>query len=343
MRVLLVPFPGSWCIEGGHRTQQIQTARALRRAGVRVAIGEAELARSARFDIVHCFGDPRPVLDHGRLPGQVVVSPVHLPAAVELGPVRWRGGGWTWATSHLGHRARSVRHPDAQRRRRAEVRARLEAVARADVIVANSRAEARLLEDDAVRPMTAIRVAYSGVDQSFFDGSAERGRSILGDGPFVLCVARVEPIKNQLTLARAMRSVPRRLVLVGAVLPGNEGYLRACMAALPSMEHVPHVDRSLLPHVYAAADAHVLPSWYETTGLATLEALAAGTPCVAGRGPCVEDYFQGRVRLHRPGDERGLRASILDALGEARGRGRELAAQFTWERTAKELLDAYQS
>jgi glycosyltransferase involved in cell wall biosynthesis len=114
------------------------------------------------------------------------------------------------------------------------------------------------------------------------------------------------------------------------------------MAALPSLEHLSHVDRSLLPHLYAAADVHVLPSWYETTGLATLEALAAGTPCVAGRGPCVEDYFQGRVRLHRPGDERGLRASILGALGEARGLGRELAAQFTWERTAGELLDAYQ-
>jgi glycosyltransferase involved in cell wall biosynthesis len=342
MRVLLVPFPHSWRVEGGHRTQQMQSARALRRAGAQVAIGEVGLARSARFDVVHVFGDPRPLLDLGRPPGRVVVSPVHLPAAVELGPVRWRGGCRTWVMSHLGHRLRTLRHPGAQRRRWAEVRARLEAMARADVIVANSRAEARLVEDDAVGPMPAIRVAYSGVDQSFFAGSAARGRSMLGGDPFVLCVGRVEPIKNQLTLARAMRSVPRRLVLVGAVLPGNEGYLRACLATLPSLVHVPHVDRSLLPHLYAAADAHALPSWYETTGLATLEALAAGTPCVAGRGPCVEDYFDGRVRLHRPGDERGLRASILGALGEARGRGRELAARFNWERTAEELLDAYQ-
>jgi glycosyltransferase involved in cell wall biosynthesis len=341
MRVLLVPYPGTWRVEGGHRTQQIQTARALRGAGMRVAIGDVDLSRSTRFDVVHYFGDPRPMFDAGRPSGRVVVSPVYFPAWFELGPARWRGGVGAWALSHLRHRLRSARRPGARRRQRAEVRARLQALAQADVVVVNSYAEARLLEADAGGPVPTVRVAHSGVDPSFFSGSAERGRSIVGEEPFVLCVGRVEPRKNQLTLARAMRSIPRRLVLVGAVLPGNERYLRACTAALPSLLHLPHLDRSLLPHVYAAADAHVLPSWFETTGLATLEALAAGTPCVAGWGPCVEDYFGGAVRLHRPGNEQGLRASILGALGERRGHGRDLAARFTWERTAKELLDAY--
>jgi glycosyltransferase involved in cell wall biosynthesis len=342
MRVLLVPYPGTWRVEGGHRTQQIQTARALGTAGAQVAIGDIGLATSGRFDVVHFFGDPRPMLDAGRPRGRVVVSPVYFPAWFELGPTRWRGGLGAWLGSHLRHRLRSLRRPGARRRQRAEIHSRLQAVAQADVVVVNSQAEARLLEADASRSIPSIRVAHSGVDASFFTGSAERGRAILGEDAFVLCVGRVEPRKNQLTLARAMRSIPRRLVLVGAVLPGNERYLQACQAASPSLLHLPHLGRSLLPHVYAAADAHVLPSWYETTGLATLEALAAGTPCVAGQGPCVEDYFEGVVRLHRPGDERGLRANILAALGEPRGHGRELASRFTWRRTAEELLDAYQ-
>jgi glycosyltransferase involved in cell wall biosynthesis len=179
------------------------------------------------------------------------------------------------------------------------------------------------------------------VEPSFFAGSAERGRAILGNDPFVLCVARIEPLKNQLALVRAMRSIPRRLVLVGAVPAGHEAYFRACTTALPSLVHLPHVERKTLPHVYAAADVHVLPSWYETTGLATLEALAAGTPCVAGHSPCVEDYFSASARLHRPGDKRNLRANILAALNEPRGRGRALAASLTWDRTATEILDAY--
>lgn len=83
---------------------------------------------------------------------------------------------------------------------------------------------------------------------------------------------------------------------------------------------------------------------YETIGLVTLEALAAGTPC-RGSGPCVDDYFMGAagVWTHRPGNERGLRSSILAALNEPRGQGVQLAASFNWGRTAQELLDAYQS
>lgn len=342
MRVLLVPYPGTWGIEGGHKTQLFQTARALRSAGATVAVGDVGLARSSWFDVVHYFGDPRPLLSAGRPPGRFVVSPVYFPAWFEFGPLRWSGGCRTWVTAHLRHRLRSVKRPGRRRRQRAEVRARIRAMAEADVIVTNSRAETRLLEADAGGPLPEVRVAHNGVDPSFFGGSVERGRSILGQDPFVLCVGRIEPRKNQLTLAKAMRSVPRRLVLLGTVLPGNEGYLRACQEALPSLVHLSHVgDR--LPHVYAAADVHVLPSWYETTGLTTLEALAAGTPCVAGRGPCVDDYFAGAagVWLHRPGDRRGLRAGVLAALDAPRGQGRELAARYPWKRTAEELFDAY--
>jgi glycosyltransferase involved in cell wall biosynthesis len=344
MRVLLVPYPGTWRIEGGHKTQVFQTARALHGAGAEVAIGDVGLAGSSAADVVHYFGDPRPLLDVGRPAARFVVSPVYFPAWFEIGPNRWRGGHWAGAAAHIRHRLRSLRRPGMRRRQWADVHARLRAMAQADIIVTQSRAETRLLEADADGPLPDVRVAHNGVDPWFFDGSAVQGHSIVGDEPFVLSVGRIEPRKNQLTLARAMRSVPRRLVLVGAVLPGNESYLRACADALPSLVHVPHLDRRVLPHVYAATDVHVLPSWYETTGLATLEAMAAGAPCVAGLGPCVEDYFASAegVRLSRPGDERGLRASILDALDEPRGQGRKLAARFTWDRTARELLDAYQ-
>jgi glycosyltransferase involved in cell wall biosynthesis len=344
MRVLLVPYPETWRIEGGHKTQVFQTARALRGAGMQVAIGDVRLVESSAADVVHYFGDPRPLLDAGRPPGRFVVSPVYFPSWFEIGPHRWRGGRRAWAAAHVRHRLRALRRPGMRRRQWADLRARVRAMAEADVIVTQSRAETRLLKADAPGPLPDVRVAHNGVDPWFFDGSAAQGRSIVGDEPFVLSVGRIEPRKNQLTLARAMRSIPRRLILVGALLPGNERYLRACTDALASLVHLPHLDRRLLPHVYAAADVHVLPSWYETTGLATLEAMAAGAPCVAGLGPCVEDYFAGAngVRLSRPDDERGLRASILAALDEPRGRGRELAARFTWDRTAQELLDAYQ-
>jgi len=341
MRVLLVPFPDSWRVEGGHRMQQVQTASALRRAGVGVAIGDLELAFSAGFDIVHYFGDPRPLLRMGQPSGRLVVSPVYFPATFELGPTFREGGRGPVIRAVARHWARSVRHPFKGRHHRGNFQDRIAALATADLIVTNSRAEASLLANDAAQLLPSIRVAHSGVDPVFFTGSAEQGRKMIGEEPFVLCVGRIEPRKNQLSLARAMQTIPRRLVLVGTVLPGNEAYLEACQRALPALVHVAHVPWDRLPDLYAAADVHVLPSWYETTGLATLEALAAGTPAVAGRGPCVEDYFGDHVRLHAPRSIRQLRRAITQALEGPTGYEQELAATFSWDRTAKELLDAY--
>lgn len=342
MRVLLVPYPDTSRIEGGHRTQQTETALALARAGVDAVVAELGETDPAGFDVVHFFGDPRPLLRRGR-PSRLVVSPVHFPRALELGPLPSRAGRLHGLHARLRHRARCLRYPGGRARQVAEFRARLEAVAQADVIVTNSRAEAVLLAADARRPLPRVRVAYSGVAPEFFDGSPDEGRRVLGlDEPFVLCVARVEPIKNQLSLALAMRRFPhRRLVLVGAVLPGNEPYLEACRRALPSLLHVPHVERGRLPDVYAAADVHVLPSWYETTGLATMEAAAAGTPVVVGRSPCVEDYFSDCAEFAGPASIAELRAAIGRALDRPRGSGRDVARRFSWDRTAEELLDAY--
>lgn len=342
MRVLLVPYPGTWQIEGGHRTQQFQTAAALRRRGVDVAIGDVALAGAGRFDLVHFFGDPRPLLAHGRPPCRLVVSPVHFPSWIERGPIPWRGEARHRALGRARHLVSGLRHRRARLHQRAELEERLAAVAAADLVIVNSHAEADLLRRDSRHPVPDLAVAYSGVDEQFFEGSAARGVEIAGVDGFVLCVGRVEPIKNQLSLCRAMREVQRPLLLVGSVLPGNEAYLAACRRELPSLVHVPHLDRVLLPHVYAAAACHVLPSWFETTGLATLEALAAGTPCVAGRSPCVEEYFAGHVELADPGDIRGLRAAIKSVVARgSRGDERDHAAGFTWDRTAEELCHAY--
>jgi glycosyltransferase involved in cell wall biosynthesis len=341
MRVLLVPYPDTWRIEGGHRTQQAQTVAALQRAGIDAELAELGERDFGDFDVVHFFGDPRPLLAYGRPRGLLAVSPVHFPAAIELGPIPWRGGRLAVARTQARHRVSSFRHPRARRRRRADFRGRLDALCSSDLVVVNSPAEGRLLTRDARGTLPPLRVAHSGVDDAFFAGSAEEGRRIVGDEQFVLCVARVEPIKNQISLALAMRGVPARLVLVGAVLPGNETYLDACRQALPSLVHLDHIDRAMLPHLHAAAAVHALPSWYETTGLSTLEALAAGTPVVVGRSPCVDDYFSGCAYVANPGDVHDLRAALMRALAGPRGNERERAASFNWDRTARELLEAY--
>jgi glycosyltransferase involved in cell wall biosynthesis len=342
MRVLVVPYPASLDVVGGHVTQQLETVRALERAGVTARVGSAEEALNPDFDIVHAFGDIRPLLRLGRPKGRLVVSPIYFPRWFVLGPYFQRPGyPYVLATS-FRHYAGWLRRPRARYRRRTDFRSMQAALATADVVVVNSSAEASLVRHDAA-DLPPLRVAYSGVAREAFDGDAAHGRELLGigDEPFVLSVSRVEPRKNTLALALALRELPYRLVLVGPVLRGNERYLEAVRKAAPHLVHVPHLEHDLVRHVHAAAAVHALPSWYETTGLSTLEALATGTPVVVGEGPCVREYFGDCAAFCRPVSVTSVRGAIVRALDRSTGRECDVARSYSWDRTAQELLRAY--
>jgi glycosyltransferase involved in cell wall biosynthesis len=343
MRVLLVPWPSAFDVVGGHVTQLHETVGALERAGVTARVGSAKEALSSKYDIVHAFGDDiRPLLRVGTPKGRLVVSPIYFPRWLVLGPYYRRPGRPHILATNIRHRASWLRHPRGRYRRHTDFRAMHAARANADLIIVNSQAEAALLRHDA-RTLPRLRVAYSGVADEAFDGDAAQGRQLLGigDEPFVLSVARIEPLKNTLALALALRNLPYRLVLVGGVLPGHERYLAEVKKVAPDLVHIPHLEHRLVRHVHAAAAVHALPSRYETTGLSTLEALATGTPVVVGGGPCVREYFGDCAAFCRPASVKSVRGAILRALEGPLGCEREVARGYNWDRTARELLDAY--
>lgn len=342
LKVALVPAPQTWQIEGGHRVQQAESAAALRDVGVDAQVVEVADLGSDRFDVLHYFGDPRPILAQRPSFGRLVVSPVYYPRDLSMAVKRWgrtRHAMMPRLLHHIGH----VRHPFARRRSLADHAAQLSAIAQADLVVVNSNAEARLLRADA-GVLPPVKVVYSGVHERFSSGDAARGRTIVGlqEGePFVLSVARIEPNKNQLSVARAMRKIPAQLVLVGQVLPGNERYMSACVSELPSLRHINHLEHRDLPHIYAAARAHVLASWYETTGLSTAEALASGIPVVVGRSPCVEEYFGDCAHMVDPSSTASIAQGITKALGGSRGCEREISSRYSWRTTAQGLAASY--
>jgi glycosyltransferase involved in cell wall biosynthesis len=341
MKVLLVPTATG--LVGGHTTQLVETQLALRRAGISVETGTVGEVNAERWDIVHAFGDIRPLLQQ-RIPlPRLVVSPLYFPRSVVLGPV-FRGGT-RGAKLYVStrHWASHIRRREEWRRRLNDFHAMHLAWERADVVIVNSAAEARLLQRDAIDGYRDVRVAYSGVGQMAFGGEPRQGRRLIGigDDPFVLSVGRIEPRKNQLSLALALRDLSLRLVLVGEVLPGNERYFSAVRKAAPEVIHVPHLEHEDLRHVYAAAAVHALPSWFETTGLVTLEALAAGTPVVVDNGPCPLEYFSGCAATCDPADVRSIHRAIASAAQKPLGCERARARRFSWDNTAEDLIYIY--
>jgi glycosyltransferase involved in cell wall biosynthesis len=179
-------------------------------------------------------------------------------------------------------------------------------------------------------PPERITVIPGGVDPAFNPhADAERARRELGvPERYVLCVASETARKN-------LRALVPLTQHVEVVVAGGHRPQFAREEGLDALAQLGHVPDHLLPGLYAGAEAFVLPSLYEGFGLPILEAMACGTPVVAADNTAIRETAGGAARLVPPDDlVEAVRTLDPVPLREA---GLARAAQFTWDRTAREV------
>jgi glycosyltransferase involved in cell wall biosynthesis len=99
---------------------------------------------------------------------------------------------------------------------------------------------------------------------------------------------------------------------------------------------------------YQTASAFVFPSLYEGFGLPPLEAMACGTPVVCSSVSSLPEVVDRAALIVNPENvfdiARGMREVLLDEALRCRliAEGIKNARQFSWERTAAEVLQAYE-
>lgn len=177
--------------------------------------------------------------------------------------------------------------------RRAEAEATI--IGCSDAILASCSVEADQIADLYGADRSRIRVVAPGVDHAFFaPGHRPQARRALGlhpDGPLLLFVGRIQPLKGADVAVRALAALgdpSARLVVVGGPSgPRGEASYRDLVrqaAELGLADRVSLVDpqpHELLSSWYRAADVCLVPSRSESFGLVALEAAACGTPVVA--------------------------------------------------------------
>jgi glycosyltransferase involved in cell wall biosynthesis len=165
-------------------------------------------------------------------------------------------------------------------------------------------------------------------------------------GDFVLYVGRIEPRKNVLGLIQALRPTGLPLVIIGDPPPGHEVYDRACREAgqgsvfwIDALDH----DDPLLGSAYAAARVFALPSWFETPGLAALEAALAGCAVVITPFGCTREYFGDRARYARPDRPSAIAREVVRAWenGPDPRLSSHVGTHFLWSEVAQRTAEVY--
>jgi glycosyltransferase involved in cell wall biosynthesis len=173
--------------------------------------------------------------------------------------------------------------------------------------------------------------------------------------PYILYVGALKSRKNVPRLLEAFAllrqgSTRWKLVIVGA----REWRLSPIFDTVQRLKLEPHVHFTgyvtgeHLPALYAGADLFVFPSLYEGFGLPVLEAMACGTPVVTSSTSSLPEVAGDAALLVDPynvDELAGAMRRVLEQPEAAQGlreRGLARAAQFSWDRTARETIAVYE-
>jgi glycosyltransferase involved in cell wall biosynthesis len=207
--------------------------------------------------------------------------------------------------STIVHDLIPLRHPEwvHPRTRKQNVAKYRHAARTCDVIVTISEFTANDIADRLGFPRERIAVAYPGVDDRF---SSEGGEA----GDYVLMLAPGDPRKNFSNLAAAAELVPG---------------LR--------LEAPDQVSDDELPDLYRNAAVFAYPSYFEGFGIPIIEAMACGTPVVAGAHPSLDEASGDAAVRVDPDSPESIAEGIERALKERDSlvaKGLEHARRFTW-------------
>ena len=213
---------------------------------------------------------------------------------------------------------------------------------RADVLLCSSQAT---VDDCLSEGFTADRVRHvalgvRSVQASQNDIDHVRKKYSL-PSQYLLFVGTLEPRKN---LARLVGALRGRSDLPPLVIAGADGWGDIEVPHSVNVQFIGYVEDQYLGALYAGASVMCYPSLWEGFGLPILEAMAQGTPVVTSIGTSTQEVASGAAILVDPLSEESIGNGIDEALRDADmlgQRGRERAAQATWDKTAMATARIY--
>jgi glycosyltransferase involved in cell wall biosynthesis len=313
----------------GETVQVEKTREHLIRLGCRVDLSTAADPDLSGYELVHLFnimaapGTYQQLLNARRQRKPVALSPIYWDPGEYLSATGQNDlyGSWWEKTMPL---------------RRA-------LLAGVTALLPNSRMELEELRRFFGK-LPPAQIVPNAAEPLFAAARPERFLQKYGCKDFLLSVGRICRRKNQLSLIRVARDLNYPLVLIG---PLNDGeYYGECRraAAGTGTLFIDTLAAEELAAAYAAARVHALVSWYDTPGLVSLEAAAAGCRLVTTDRGSAREYLGDSVEYCDPGELASIRRAVAAAWKQP-APDPELRAkilqEYNWERAAQATLQGY--
>jgi len=354
MKVLMISRANLYTAPGGDTIQIVETASHLRKIGVEVDVKLTnEVIDYDQYTIVHFFNVIRPadILSHTQyIKGKYVISPIFVDyeeyeKEVRTGLLRYVNKLFSSNfIEYLKVVARVILNGEKVKSKEYLLIGHKAAIKKiiksSSLLLPNSNNEyLRLLRK------FGIEKDYIVVPNAI---STEKFQAIPSpeEKEGVLCVARFEPLKNQLNLIRAINKTTLKLTLIGKASPNSQAFYDACKmeaAGNANIQFIEFISQDELLKFYNKAKVHVLASWFETTGLSSLEAAACGCNLVITDKGDTREYFGDDAFYCNPDDIDNILETVKKAMSAPNvSKLKDLIfKKYIWEETARQTLLGY--
>lgn len=360
MNILFIARSTLYEVSGGDTIQIIKTAEELRKLGVVVDIklSNEKNINYGQYDLLHFFNIIRPsdIITHiDKCNKPFVVSSIYLLyedfennssiKSVKDFIVKMLNASQREYVKVIARRIKNKERIVSSKYilwgHKKSIRYILDKTA---MLLPNSESEYKRLKKDFPEAKS-YRVIPNAADPAFFNCTQDDIDK--KDPLMVVCVARIEGRKNQLNIIKALNGTQYKLFIVGKPAPNHLQYFEECKKeAGENVQFMHYVDKQTLKDLYLKAKVHILPSWFETTGLSSLEALFCGCNIVITKYGDTLDYFSSKnTFVCEPNDI----ASIFNKIKEAaqfENRMEYFAKElkeFCWQNTGLQTLLAYKN
>ncbi|MFA6553850.1 MAG: glycosyltransferase family 4 protein [Patescibacteria group bacterium] len=355
MKVIFQCRPNLYTLSGGDKIQIEHTNRELEKLGVTVEISTTNNPDLANVDIFHLFNpsllslEPVLLAKQNNIP--VVISTIHwdmkeyYESMFSVNKEYFRLRPPHYLANYLKNQAYAMAYNYWWYRK--NIRDIQKLFSLGDLLLPNSQAEIDHIKQYFSLPTQSFAAIPNGIAIKDTEISPDAFYNKFKLKDFILCAGRIEYRKNQHLLLEALQDTDMPIVFIGNNT-FNAGYTSICQALATrrgNVHFIPHLSQPELYSAYLNARVHALVSWYETPGLANLEAGYLGCNLAVSDKGCTREYFGDHADYCDPKNLGSIKTAVLAAWHKPKNSSlrEHIQKNYTWQQTGQATATAYRS